>query len=205
MRPIQSRLVFALSLVALAACADPSAPVQRPGDQVALPSLAANTGASQYVASGQMLHRTKWASYDITDSATITPDRGGQLIVRSAGLKVTFPKYAVSVPTVVWVTAYAGNKVVYEFGPHGTQFLAPVTIEQDLKDTKAYGSQPLAQDLFGGYVPDGTDDIDANDNVKVSETFDVTLIPDTQRKSRWAQFSTWHFSGYVLASGRRDY
>jgi hypothetical protein len=152
-----------------------------------------------------VLHRTSWVNYDVSDTLVLRPDRTGTLQIRSAGIIVKFPKGAVAQTTTVWVTAKAGNKVVYEFGPHGTQFLVPITIQQDLRDTKAYQTQSIAGDLFGGYMPAGTDDISSDGTtVKVSEVLGVNVVPE-QHKARWAFFYPSHFSGYVLASGRTAY
>jgi hypothetical protein len=142
----------------------------------------------------------------MVDTAMISPNNGGVLQIREAGLQVRFPKGAVTVPTRVWVKAYGGNKVVYEFGPHGTQFLAPITVQQDLRETKAWGDDRLQHELFGGYTPNTATDISADGTtVDVAETFGVDLVPDNKKSARYARFYTTHFSGYVLASGRTAY
>lgn len=205
MRRILTRRPLAafLALVAAVACADPSAPAARDVAAVSLALGAPNgAGASMYVASGRVLRRTVWENKNVTVSAYITPERGGRLTVKSAGLDVRFPAGAVREPMAVSVTAFGGNKVVYEFQPHGTQFLVPILIEQDLKDTRALDDGALAGDLFGGYAPAGLSDVTVDGTVNVSETFAVDLTPDNERASRWARFQTTHFSGYVLASGK---
>jgi hypothetical protein len=199
--PAPRALTAVLVLLALSACDAPNAPVQRDD----APSFAvAGPSGTTYVATGKVLHRTRWVNYDVTDSLVLRPDRSGTLQIRSAGLMVKFPKGAVAQTTTLWVTAKGGNKVVYEFGPHGTQFLVPITIQQDLRDTKAYQTQSIASDLFGGYTPAGTDDIASDGSVKVSEVLGVNVVPE-QHKARWAFFYPTHFSGYVLASGRASY
>ena len=204
MRTILTRrpLAALVALVAAVACADSSAP----SAPVVQPSLARGSAGGSYsqtyVASGRVLHRTAWENRDVTTSTYLEPDRGGSIEIKSAGLRVEFPKGAVSAPTRVTVTAFGGNKVVYEFGPHGTRFLVPIVIEQDLKNTRAFDDGALAGDLFGGYTPSGLSDVGTDGTVNVSETFAVELTPDHERASRWARFQTSHFSGYVLASGK---
>ena len=203
-RPIAALAV----LVAATACADrgaPSAPVSPDIDAPALTAArpgGSGDGAPTYIASGKVLRRTVWENRDVTASAYVTPERGGRLEIRSAGVRVHFPAGAVQQPMWVTLTAFAGNKVIYELGPHGTQFLVPILIEQDLKDTKAFLDGALAHDLFGGYAPAGLADVSSDGTVNVSETFPVDLQPDTQRVARWARFHTTHFSTYVLASGK---
>ena len=208
MRTILTRrpLAALAVLVAAVACADstaPSAPAAPEPSALALGRAAVN-GAPTYVASGKVLRRTVWENRDVVASAYVTPERGGRLTIKSAGLTVRFPAGAVREPMQVSVTALAGNRVVYEFGPHGTRFLAPILIEQDLKNTRAFDDGTLAGDLFGGYMPAGLSDVSLDGTVNVSETFAVSLTPDHERASRWARFQTTHFSGYALASGKTD-
>jgi len=206
---LRHSLVAVLALAALAACADPSAPVAR-GTEV---QVLAGDGAKEpktdsaktYVASGTMLQRLAWLKDDMVASVCVDPAKGKTLVIKEAGLTVTFPAGAVSAPTCISATAFHGGDLLYEFAPHGTQFLVPITIQQDLKLTNAYKNPSLVSDLFGGYVPNGEQDIAADGTVSVSETFPIELLPDKESAARWASFKTTHFSGYVLASGRTAY
>jgi len=204
-------LLAALCLVALAACADPSAPAADAAAQVLAGKGKGTTkqimvdSAKMYVASGTVLQRATYLKSDFGSSTCLAPDKEAWLSTGPAGLYVYFPVGSVSVTTCVTVTAYHGGDVVYEFGPHGTQFNVPISLYQDLHATNAAGNLALLTDLFGGYVPAGEADISADGTVQVSEVFPVELIPYDGENARFALFKTTHFSGYVLATGRTSY
>jgi hypothetical protein len=192
-------LVAALALLAIVGCADATAP-RAPG--TVRGAVANQQGSHVYVATGTLLRRADPLRQDITVWGYITPKLGGSVKIPGTGLKVEFPAKAVRQAMWVSVTARAGDGVVYEFGPHGTQFDTVVKVQQDLRYTNAYHNPELAYDLFGGYTPEGTDDISADGTVRVSEVFSVELQPDNKRTPSVAKIYINHFSGYVLASGR---
>jgi hypothetical protein len=118
---------------------------------------------------------------------------GGTLSIPAAGVTVTVPSGALSVPTVITMTARAGSLVAYDFEPHGTTFARPLVFTQRLNGTKVgvlqapllrlgYYSDPsllgqttaLVSDLVGGLV-----------NV-LTWTFTAPIK---------------HFSGYVVLCG----
>jgi hypothetical protein len=140
---------------------------------------------------------------NVTVTQTIGPN-GGQIKIPQAGLTVIFSKGAVQQSTNITVTADAGSLISYEFGPHGTQFLAPVAIEQDMQQTTA-GPHP-DQTLYGGYMPDGVADI-VSDSARVSEMHQslTNAGVDNSGKPQMKQavFTVWHFSGYILIGARR--
>lgn len=128
---------------------------------------------------------------DLSTSATIGA-AGGTLRLPQVGFTLTVPAGAVTAPTNFSVTALAGAEVAYEFEPHGTVFLQPLTAVQELRGTR----HTLAQSaLMAGYFPDrsavGTNGL----GMLVSERIAGAVDP------RRALF-TWpiqHFSGYIVA------
>jgi hypothetical protein len=145
-------------------------------------------------------------SKSITVSGVIGP-KGGQIKIGEAGLTVVFSKGAVLQNTTITVTADAGSLVSYEFGPHGTQFLAPVAIEQDMQKTTFGGKPDKAATLYGGYLLHGTSDI-VGDSAKVSEFHAAQSSVSTdsfgKKQLKDAVYVVWHFSGYILISGRQS-
>jgi hypothetical protein len=94
----------------------------------------------------------------------------------------------------VSVTALAGSDVAYTFEPHGTTFLVPLVVNQDLRNTEAAtGGLIDASALFVGYFPDN------NNVLSVTELLNVSLNVFNQS----ATFTVTHFSGYIVASGRQ--
>src|SRR5262249_16889655 len=103
------------------------------------------------------------------------------------------PPLALVTPITITVTAPAGSNVAYEFSPHGTSFLVPVTATQDLSvtDAKTGGSiDPLS--LFVGYFPDSTN------IASVTELLSLRIDLLTQTSTVLLP----HFSGYMWSSGR---
>jgi hypothetical protein len=120
---------------------------------------------------------------------------GGVLTLPSAGLTVIVPPLAVKSATKMSVTALAGSNVAYEFEPHGIKFLIPLVATQSLKGTQAQSGgliNPLS--LFAGYFPD------SKKITSVSEllNLNVNVLGQT------SVLTIWHFSGYIIATGRSD-
>jgi hypothetical protein len=93
------------------------------------------------------------------------------------------------------VTALAGSSVAYEFEPHGIKFTVPLVATQSLKGTQAQTGgliNPLS--LFAGYFPD------SKQITSVSEllNLNVNVLGQT------SVLTIWHFSGYIIATGRSD-
>jgi hypothetical protein len=135
-------------------------------------------------------------SYDVTVSEVIGPD-GGTLSIQEAGLKLHVPKNAVSQPTTFTVTAVAGSLVAYEFAPHGATFTVPLVLEQKLKRTSAGGDLPVH--FEAGHFQSRSALDAATEFATVSELLPALLDVGRSR----IKFSVTHFSGYLLASGRR--
>ena len=140
------------------------------------------------------LLRTTPLKSAVSASATIGP-LGGVLALPSAGLTVVVPPLAVKSLTKMRVTALAGSSVAYEFEPHGIKFTVPLVATQSLKGTQAQSGgliNPLS--LFAGYFPD------SKQITSVSEllNLNVNLLGQT------SVLTIWHFSGYIIATGRSD-
>ena len=138
------------------------------------------------------LERNSALAAPLTASATIGV-LGGALAIPGAGITVVVPPLAVSSPTNISVTALAGSNVAYQFEPHGIRFHVPLVVTQNLTNTQA-GSGGLVNplSLYVGYFPD-------SDNItSVTELLNIGVNLFNQS----ATFTVWHFSGYIVATGR---
>jgi hypothetical protein len=103
---------------------------------------------------------------------------------------------------VITVTADAGSAVSYEFGPHGIQFSAPVTIQQDMSLTTLANDPGAASSIRGGYTADGFSDIIGGLWARVAELLNATTTtvvgPDGSVHLGTSSFIIKHFSGYIL-------
>lgn len=156
-----------------------------------------------YVARGALVKRTSSLAGDIMASATITPE-GGSLAIPEAGLVLYFPGGAVSESVEVTATALKGNRVVYDFQPHGLVFHTPIYVAQQLLGTELNmpRSHKKRPELWAGYLARGTADITLDGRANFTETFDVSYYG--KGSEAVAVFMTTHFSGYAMASGRRE-
>lgn len=129
---------------------------------------------------------------------------GGIVRLPAAGLTVTIPAGALTLPTPITVTAVAGRGVAYEFGPHGIQFAKPVTLAQDLSGTTV-GSATLLQHvtLEGGYYKSSTDLLSGL--LGVLRAVVSELLPTTvDASSLIVRFNIKHFSGYIIGVSYND-
>ena len=122
---------------------------------------------------------------------------GGQLSLPGAGLKVIVPAFALTAPTRITVTAVAGSQVAYEFEPHGTRFLVPLLVTQDLNGTSAATGGLLPPSLVAGYFASLSDLDPLAGTGLVSELLGVGV----NLSSKTATFPVFHFSGYLVATG----
>lgn len=130
-------------------------------------------------------------------SATIT-QLGGTIEIPEAGFKIEFPVNALPremKAATITVTALAGTSVAYEMEPHGLAFRAPVIVKQDLKYTTAYKKQRVLERLEGVYHVDP---------IVQQEVLGLEFRPTELDigKSK-VTFTIDHFSGYLLAQGRK--
>lgn len=163
----------------------PSAPVQPAASSTNLLGLGGSTIVTP-------LLRNAPLSQSLSASAKVGP-LGGTLSIPGAGLLVVVPPLALSSTQTITVTAVAGSNVAYEFAPHGLKFNVPLVVTQDLSGTQAgKGGLVNPLSLFAGYYPDSTK------ITSITESLNVNL----NLLNQVATFTVWHFSGYILASGR---
>ena len=113
--------------------------------------------------------------------------------MHSRAARPNLPPLALASQQQITITAVAGSNVAYEFAPHGLKFNLPLVVTQSLAGTQAGANgsvNPLS--LFAGYYPDSTKP------TSITELLNVNL----NLLNQVATFSVWHFSGYILASGR---
>jgi hypothetical protein len=187
-----SLITSAITAIAISGCAaDATAPT---GPSVAAPSAPSQSLlglVSQPVTVTPLLRTTPLAT-NVTAS-TVVGTLGANVSIPSAGLNIVIPPLAIAPGTRVTVTALAGSKVAYEFQPHGIRFGVPLIATQSLRGTQAQSGgliNPLS--LFAGYFPDQTQPTSITELLNVN----VSLLNQT------SIFSIWHFSGYIIATGR---
>jgi hypothetical protein len=164
----------------------PSAPAIPASPNASLLSLGGTTVVTPVL-------RTKPLAQSISASATVGP-LGGAISLPGAGMLVVIPPLAVSSTQKITVTAVAGSSVAYEFAPQGLKFNLPLVVTQSLSGTNAgkNGSvNPLS--LFAGYFPDST---------KITSITEILNV-NVNLLNQVSTFTVWHFSGYILASGRQ--
>jgi hypothetical protein len=189
------RLLAVASLFAVASCDSPTAPTPTPSSNPANHLL---LGSPTKVS---VVTRNTPLAAPISVSKTIGI-LGGQISIPGAGLKVVVPALALTRSTKIKVTAVAGSQVAYEFEPHGTRFLVPLLVTQDLSHTSAANSSGLLNTLLNGGLVAGyfssLSDLNQLDGTAlVSELLGVAL----NLSSKSATFPVFHFSGYLIASG----
>ena len=199
-RFLQAATLAALS-IALSGCGDSVVPTAPSSPLVYADVAPAST--SHFIAKGQVVKRTRTIDSEIVVTKTITP-KGGYIYVRKAGLYLLFPEGAVAQNLEVSVVAHAGNRLVYSFEPHGTTFLKPIYFLQELRYTELNTprSERNRPDVWGGYLERGPDDVGTDGYGSFTEVFDGFY--HGKGNDALAYFTTTHFSGYAMASGRRE-
>lgn len=128
----------------------------------------------------------------VTVSATIGTG-GGKISIPSAGMTLTIQPGALAATTLITVTAQKGALVAYDFKPHGLVFAKPLLFQQQLHGTNVTAISALTLTL--GYYEDPT--LLTSTGATISEAIAGTV-------SQGVFASTIpHFSGYMVASGRR--
>jgi len=181
-------ITSAITAIAISGCA---ADATSPMAPAAAPSQSLLGLLSQPTIVSPLLRNTPLPA-DISAS-TIVGVLGGNVSLPAAGLNVVIPPLAVAAGTRITVRAMAGSKVAYEFEPHGIRFGVPLIATQSLRDTQAQSGgliNPLS--LFAGYFPDQTQPTSISELLNVN----ISLLNQT------SIFSIWHFSGYIIATGR---
>ena len=114
-----------------------------------------------------------------------------------------FPAGAVAQDLVVTATVLDGHRVAYDFQPHGTVFNTPIYIAQLLAGTEL-GPPGVAHkrpDVYGGYLANGALDLGMDGSATFAEVFHATY--HGSGSNALVVFTTNHFSGYAMASGRK--
>ena len=142
------------------------------------------------------LERNAALSKPLTVSRLLTAKAGGSLAVPDLDVTLTVPKGAIPRDTMtITMTVIPGKIVAYEFEPHGTVFLKPLTLSVNVKATK---HELKKTPLFGGYFKSNAQVDAAKGQVGIDEVLSATLRGNT------LLLNLWHFSGYVVATGFAD-
>jgi len=174
-----------------------------------MPSLARRAGkpartADATLSDGRVtvIRRLTPLPRDITAGEWINKN-GGSITIPEAGLKVTVPAGAVARRTYFTVIAHAGDLVSYEFGPHGMAFPVPLQLHQDIRELNIWKQNgdlsPTVIPIEAGYFPSRSD-IDSTQGIAVVQEI---LPVDIDLAGSKLHFGVQHFSGYLLASGRK--
>lgn len=142
------------------------------------------------------LERLTAVSNPLTVSKRFTATAGGTLTLSDLNVKLTIPKGALPRDTMtITMTVIPGKIVAYDFEPHGTKFLKPLTLSVDVKATKhALKKSPL----FGGYFKSNTQVDAAKGVVGIDEVLSAGL------RGNILTLNLWHFSGYMVSTGFVD-
>jgi hypothetical protein len=190
MRPVTLRLLAITSLVLAASC----------DSAVTAPAPKSTTTANRLLLPSattvNVVTRNTPLASPVSVSKTIGA-LGGTISIPGAGLKVIVPPLSLISPKTITVTAIAGNQVAYEFEPHGTQFLVPLLVSQNLTGTSAYNGGLLQLGLRGAYFANTSDLNPGAGTALVSELLGVAL----NLSAKTATFPVFHFSGYLVATG----
>lgn len=147
------------------------------------------------------VHAVAWSAAYATQPysvrGTIT-SQGGTLTIPQTDFTITFPRGAVSVPTLITITSdptYVAYRM--EMTPH-VAFARPVVVTQRLRHTVVAG-QTLAKPLFGAYVGEGL-----LSGLVTALEIELSATLSAPGSSNLPELTTWtvnHFSRYMLASG----
>ena len=188
-------IALAAGAFALFSCTEPTAPTSAPAAPSALLGLPIGIGGGLVRAvdtTVTTLQRAVPLLADVSASATIGPD-GGTITVPEAGFRLDVPKYAVSQPTTITITAVAGSAVAYEFQPAGATFAKRLVASQDLSLTTILPVIAGTQ-FTGAYFLSRDDILGGTATVHELEPTNVDLTTLTTR------FTIGHFSGYLIAT-----
>jgi hypothetical protein len=142
------------------------------------------------------LERLTAVSKPLKVSKRFTAKDGGTLALSDLNVKLTVPKGALPRDTMtITMTVIPGKIVAYDFEPHGTTFLKPLTLSIDVKATKhALKKSPL----FGGYFKSNSQVDAATGVVGITEAISASL------RGNILTLNLWHFSGWMVSTGFVD-
>lgn len=192
---VQRSCWLALSFLTLAACSDGTGPSTT--QQLSRQPVASKASAKAFKA--EIVKRAAPLEEDEVVSLTVTPSGAWAYLPRS-GTIIWFPEGAVSSDLKVTLIANQGSNVVFTFEPHGAQFNQPVHVAQLLRLTRAHGLRSRNSVMFGGYMAGGLADIRADGTGEFAEIMHAFF--SGEGNDVFSVFTTTHFSGYALASGR---
>lgn len=187
-------------------CSDATAPGLEPLSEAAL-----QRGRPQQVSDTvTVVKRNEPLEHDVVVTERIGRN-GGRIVIREAGLVVTFPNGALPLSgprdyVEITVTALAGDQVAYEFEPHGLEFGVPVKLEQDAKHTNVDwrgrggpAARQTGDGATGAYFRDRS--ALQGDGTAVVTEYQETEAASQMNGSKF-RWNIEHFSGYLLASNR---
>jgi hypothetical protein len=196
---LASSAFFALS------CGDANQVTSPPISTVKLvPAATRVTASFASLGTGTRAKAVRWgpdhSRVEQSVSAVVDAD-GATLFLPGADFTLTIPAGALKEPTAITVTAKAGPFVAYEMQPHGLRFIKPVLAVQGLRTTASYGTD-IGNSVRTGYLPEGSDNVDANDlAAPVEIEAGTTILYGAKPVAESHEWILNHFSRYILISG----
>jgi hypothetical protein len=187
--------LLALGIVPACGVDSPSAPTPGAARSVAAMSDRSARNSTDTVVA---LARRAPLDRDVTAVATIGA-AGGVIIIPEAGVAVVFPPGALTEKTSISMTAKAGWSVAYEFSPHGITFEAPVLVMQDLSYLQG---RDRVGALQAGYYQQGLDASFVDAGKALARVTELRNVDIDRGNPNLAAFYIFHFSGYIMSSGR---
>ncbi len=189
-------LMGACAIALIAACSEPvTAPVAGTPSQAARRGLVG--GVTGSVTNVMGLLRTTPVVSPISRSQTFGR-AGGKLSIPEVGFSLKVPANAIPGDMLtITVSVIPGKMIAYNFEPHGTQFLVPLTFSQELGGT-GWLTNLLRPQLSGGYFKADSQLNQTNGTALINESFSAVINNNS------VSFDITHFSGYMVSSGRSD-
>lgn len=182
------KTAFAITAVILAfGCTDQFNPVAPEAETSLAPQAEPLAARRGFGWSYRALQKRNW-SVPTFARGTITPE-GGTL--SSGDVTLTVPAGAVKRDVSVAVLVPGGRHKIALFFPHGLKFDREATLSFSTSDAETFDQA----DLKGVYIGESAPRFDAA--YSAEEVYDVTLTGNS------IDFDISHFSGYIVASGRR--
>jgi hypothetical protein len=203
------RLTIVALAAAVAACSDaPSSPSPSPALSPAPVRLSKSKGGAGET---EKVGRANPLTDTVTVSYKIDPKKNGSFELPGTGLRIDVPAGAVETPITITASAIPGAIIAYQFQPHGLVFKRPLQARQDLRvlaPSILAQLQNVVSSILSGNLATSQLEIayyanpsalDAGSTVSVQEFLASNLDFGSGR----VEFSIEHFSGYMVAWGRR--